>query len=30
MNFGENRCGVGKSGMLEHNSGNISEMARLS
>ena len=30
MNFGENRCGVGKSGMLEHKSSNISEMARLS
>jgi len=25
-NFGETRGGVGKSGMLEHKSGNISEM----
>jgi len=27
-NFGENRGGVGKSGVLEHKSGNISETER--
>ena len=27
-NFGETRGGVGKSGMLEHKSGNISEMCK--